>query len=102
MKLDVKVSETGLVVVVGLGFELLLSKDEALDLSSDLRRVSVSPLSLSSNESTSPKQRTDTHTEHCCKWCGCKYQDKDCTVVTGVLKSSYGCTGDGASCIRNW
>lgn len=102
MKFDVKVSETGLVIVAGLGFEIHLSMTEATELASDLRRVLVNPLPLSSNESTSPKQRTDVHTEHCCKWCGCKYQEEDCTVVTGVLKSSVGCTGDGGSCIRDW
>lgn len=31
----------------------------------------------------------DVHTEHCCAKHGCKYCDKNCTVVTGKLKQSY-------------
>lgn len=33
--------------------------------------------------------KTDVHTEHCCKKCGCKYSNSDCTVVCGVLKQSF-------------
>jgi len=34
---------------------------------------------------------SDVHTEHCCKWHGCKYgDDKSCTVLTGA-KQSYPC-----------
>ena len=34
---------------------------------------------------------TDVHTEHCCAEHGCKYSDKDCSVVTKQLKQSYPC-----------
>lgn len=34
--------------------------------------------------------KKDVHTEHCCKKCGCKYSNSDCTVVCGTLKQSYG------------
>jgi hypothetical protein len=33
----------------------------------------------------------DVHTEHCCKDCGCKYGDDDCTVVTKTRVQSYDC-----------
>ena len=36
-------------------------------------------------------KKTDVHTRHCCKKHGCKYGDKDCTVVTGKLKQEYPC-----------
>jgi hypothetical protein len=29
----------------------------------------------------------DVHTEHCCKWHGCKYGNKDCTVIKGAAQS---------------
>ncbi len=32
---------------------------------------------------------TDVHTRHCCKICGCKYGESDCTVVTGHLKQEF-------------
>ncbi len=34
---------------------------------------------------------SDVHTEHCCVACGCKYDDDNCSVVTGKLKQSYAC-----------
>jgi len=33
----------------------------------------------------------DVHTEHCCRKCGCKYGNDDCTVATGIKKASYSC-----------
>lgn len=34
--------------------------------------------------------KTDVHTEHCCKQCHCKYgKDNYCTVMTGELEQSY-------------
>lgn len=35
----------------------------------------------------------DVHTEHCCK-CSCKYNDEDCTVITGQKPQSYPCNAD--------
>lgn len=34
---------------------------------------------------------TDVHTDHCCRWHGCKYGDEGCTVVTGVAPQEYPC-----------
>lgn len=36
-------------------------------------------------------KKTDVHTRHCCKHCGCKYGDKDCTVVNGLLTQERPC-----------
>lgn len=36
-------------------------------------------------------KNTDVHTEHCCKDCGCKYNDEDCTVVTGLKPQTFKC-----------
>ncbi len=33
----------------------------------------------------------DVHTEHCCAEHGCKYRDRECTVVTGTLPATYEC-----------
>lgn len=33
----------------------------------------------------------DVHTEHCCYWHGCKYNDEKCTVVSGDLDQSGPC-----------
>lgn len=38
----------------------------------------------------SPDEK-DVHTEHCCYVHGCKYNDEDCTVVSGFKKQSYPC-----------
>lgn len=47
----------------------------------------------------SPKYREkynkDVHTEHCCQNCGCKYGEKDCTVVTGQKIQSFPCGKQG-------
>ena len=39
----------------------------------------------------------DAHTEHCCLYCGCKYGDLDCPVVSGVKVQSFKC-GDTTEC----
>lgn len=36
-------------------------------------------------------RQTDVHTEHCCKIHGCKYGDKDCTVVNELKIQSFPC-----------
>ena len=36
-------------------------------------------------------QEKDVHTEHCCSKHGCKYEDKDCTVVYGKKVQSHPC-----------
>lgn len=33
----------------------------------------------------------DIHINHCCKHCGCKYNDLDCPVVLGKVDSKYEC-----------
>ena len=33
----------------------------------------------------------DVHTEHCCKFHGCKYGHADCTVETGAKRQSHAC-----------
>jgi len=39
-----------------------------------------------------PDRPTDTHTEHCCRWDGCKYcDDQACTVARRTLIQSYPC-----------
>lgn len=43
----------------------------------------------------SEEPKRDVHTEHCCKNCGCKYGDKDCTVVLNIKEQTYNC---GPSC----
>lgn len=35
--------------------------------------------------------QTDVHTRHCCKYCGCKYGEDDCSVVTGHLEQEFPC-----------
>lgn len=37
------------------------------------------------------KKMKDVHTEHCCVIHGCKYNDKDCTVVAGKAVQSHPC-----------
>jgi hypothetical protein len=37
------------------------------------------------------EKKTDVHTEHCCIDHGCKYGDKNCTIVTGAKVQSYPC-----------
>lgn len=37
--------------------------------------------------------KKDIHTEHCCINCGCKYGDKDCTVVNKMFIQSGPCGG---------
>lgn len=32
-----------------------------------------------------------SHTEHCCILHGCKYNDEDCPVVTGLKRQSFPC-----------
>ena len=31
------------------------------------------------------------HVSHCCKWHGCKYGDKDCSVVLGEAEQEWPC-----------
>lgn len=38
-----------------------------------------------------PPGQIDVHTEHCCKNCGCKYGDSDCSVRTGRSSQSFPC-----------
>lgn len=33
----------------------------------------------------------DVHTEHCCKYHGCKYNDENCSVVKGEKRQSVPC-----------
>lgn len=33
--------------------------------------------------------KKDVHTEHCCYFCCCKYDDSECTVRKGKLKQSF-------------
>lgn len=44
----------------------------------------------------------DVHTEHCCSEHGCKYGDKDCTVVTGKAPQSYPCEWCGLKSSEHW
>jgi len=37
------------------------------------------------------KEEFRVHATHCCKWHGCKYGDKDCPVVLGVIEQEYLC-----------
>ena len=37
------------------------------------------------------QENKDAHTENCCKTCGCKYGDSDCSVRTGVRQQSFKC-----------
>lgn len=37
------------------------------------------------------KAQTDIHTNYCCRDCGCKYNDDDCTVVNGNLEQELPC-----------
>ena len=59
--------------------ELVLPEEKETD---DLSFYSVENLSVSDKE-------TDVHTEHCCLSCGCKYSNKDCTVMIEQRKQSY-------------
>lgn len=34
---------------------------------------------------------SDVHTRHCCKRCGCKYRDPNCTVEFGNQEADYDC-----------
>lgn len=34
---------------------------------------------------------TDVHTQHCCRWHGCKYGDDDCPVEKRKLPQSFPC-----------
>lgn len=36
-------------------------------------------------------ENKDVHTEHCCRWHGCKYGECDCTVASGEKKQSFLC-----------
>lgn len=36
-------------------------------------------------------KKKDVHTEHCCIAHGCKYGNKDCSVVTGKKEQSFPC-----------
>lgn len=38
--------------------------------------------------------RDGVHINHCCKHCGCKYNDIDCPVVLGKVESKYECDED--------
>jgi hypothetical protein len=31
------------------------------------------------------------HSAHCCRYCGCKYGEKDCPVVNGIKNADYDC-----------
>jgi hypothetical protein len=40
----------------------------------------------------SSDKEKDVHTEHCCKYCGCKYGEDDfCPVVNGRKSQSFSC-----------
>lgn len=36
-------------------------------------------------------KKKDVHTEHCCKYHGCKYGEEECSVVTGLKEQSFPC-----------
>lgn len=38
-----------------------------------------------------PEENTDVHTEHCCRWHGCKYADASCPVITDTKHQSFVC-----------
>lgn len=38
-----------------------------------------------------PKENRDVHTEHCCFYHGCKYNNPECPVELGTKKQSYPC-----------
>ena len=38
-----------------------------------------------------PKDRWGVHETHCCIIDGCKYGDKDCPVVLGLIRQKYFC-----------
>lgn len=46
----------------------------------------------------------DVHRIHCCVFHGCKYDDKDCPVVEGLIKQAYICElceDDGFESVEN-
>lgn len=45
-----------------------------------------------------PKEFWGVHKNHCCAKCGCKYGDKDCPVVLGLVEQKYECQ----DCKEEW
>lgn len=59
-----------------------------------------SPIIANKKEQTKlSDQNKDTHTEHCCARCGCKYGDINCSVTTGKKRQSTIC-GQSYACWR--
>ena len=42
-------------------------------------------------KSNLPKEQWGVHRTHCCSQHGCKYNNKDCPVVSGDIKQDYPC-----------
>lgn len=81
----------------GCGFKLGSTSQELMTFLRKHKMVEFDSDDAADEESKpkqKPVRKTNVHTEHCCKNCGCKYGDEDCPVVNGGMKQSYPCNGE--------
>lgn len=56
-----------------------------------MKDILISERNNENNNTTIPLEQFGVHRKHCCSKHGCKYGDKDCPVVLGIIKQDYPC-----------
>ena len=66
--------------------------DEALRIGMSIVKYAYQSRQHTIQTQRMPEAEKDVHTEHCCRWHGCKYgDDADCPVENGTKRQSYAC-----------